>query len=401
MSKAFPAIAVVLALAVAAPIAWLLLTTGGGDDAVVIEDVFVTPGSSVGPRGPHPSPPVTGAGSSSGTASPGGGSSTGSGSSTGASGGGAPTGAADGTAASLIAAARSGDAAATEAAFIRMRERLEADPDAAVADILEALARENDPLVLDRLAALLAGRPELLGDPEVLAALRKMASDDPNPDRRMATLMLLGQHLSPDQEHLDHIAFAAANDRDPDVRLAAMGALAETIRGTPELGADVNARLIALAASEGDAAVRASALGAIAGQSLDVAAIGRLERVLEGDGELGVRQVAAEVLGDAPAAHRDAAMSTLARGLGRESDYHVRRTMMTAIVRAGRNEAIPALERIVASGSNIADDAGDYLDGLRQGIVDMDRLWEHKQRRETERNGPGAVPGGGGDHDDH
>ena len=56
--------------------------------------------------------------------------------------------------------------------------------------------------------------------------------------------------------------------------------------------------------------------------------------------------------------------------------------VVTAIVRAGRDGAMPTLERLAAGDSDVAKDAADYLDGLRRGLRDMDALWEHKRQRE-------------------
>lgn len=296
-------------------------------------------------------------------------------------------------AADLAKALKSGNYADAAAGAIRIQEALHRDPGAMARQLLAALQAETGPLELDQLAGLLATCPLALADPAVLAALERLACRDPLAARRAAALSALAQAGDASDSLLATISARARQDLDPVVRMAAVGALAEQARRSAKRAAALNSRLLDLVPAEGEPAVRGAAVGALRPDALDARSHGRLCAILDSDPHMGVRQVAAEVLGDAPPELRQTTLTRLESALARETDYHLRRTLLTAVVRAGRQQAIAAMGRLARGSDPLAADAADYLAGLERGLVDMDKLWDFKQSRERDRLGPAAIPG--------
>lgn len=296
--------------------------------------------------------------------------------------------------ASLVMALRNGDHASAAAMAIRVQEALHQDPVAMVGQLLAAFLAETDPLVMDQLAGLLAASPLALSDEALLATLERLACSDTLATRRAAALSLLGQCPAASDELITTISTRARLDLDPVVRMAAVGALAELANRSPQRSAALNNQLLDLVPAEADPAVRGAALGALKPAALDPRRHSRLCAIMDSDSHIGVRQLAAEVLGDVPPELRQTTLTRLESALTRETDYHLRRTMVTAVVRAGRHEAIPTMRRLARGTDALAADAADYLAGLERGLVDMASLWDFKQTREKERLGPAAIPGG-------
>ena len=52
---------------------------------------------------------------------------------------------------------------------------------------------------------------------------------------------------------------------------------------------------------------------------------------------------------------------------------------------SGGADSIPVLESVKARHADLAQDADDYLVELRRGVVDMEQLYELKQRKDDAR----------------
>src|SRR5262249_28744605 len=154
-------------------------------------------------------------------------------------------------------------------------------------------------------------------------------------------------------------------DRVSEIRVAAAGAIGTAIERDPSRGADLDRALVTIASSDPDPAVRNAALWSIKGSRADAATIGELVRILGDGADAAPRQAAAEALSDVGPEHKQGVVAALVAALARETDPEVRKAELLAVVRAGRQDALPALEAVERSHPDLATHARDYIDGLR------------------------------------
>lgn len=275
------------------------------------------------------------------------------------------------------------DPAAVSAAKARVRDLVRKDPAGALRELLGAIRASEDEAQLGLVLGLLTSDPALPRD-EVRAALLDMAQHDDVAMRRAAALHGLGQVRSPDEAQVADVAACAHGDPDPQVREAAATALGSLGDRSPgPLAASAARAIVADLADEREGRVRATLVYAVRDtreQPVSDALVGAL-----GDSDPQVRLAAADMLGDVAAAHRADAVSAMARAFGRETQRDVRLCLVTAIVRAGRMNALSALEGL--SGGDLQPTIDDYLAGLRSGEDNPEKLFAIRQARERARKG--------------
>jgi len=217
---------------------------------------------------------------------------------------------------------------------------------------------------------------------EVLAALSDMAAHDDIVFHRQAAIHGLGELAGGDADRVAQVAALGRSDREGEVRETAAVTLGELGDRSPGPVAQAAAHeLVQSLASERDPRVRSCLVYAFR-DTRDDATAGALFSALRDD-DAGVRLAAADVLGDVAAAHRDQAVKDLAARFAQETDPQLRRTIVTAIVRAGRIGAISTLEKL--QGGDLQPFIDDFLAGLRSGEDNMEKLYAIRFSREQAR----------------
>jgi hypothetical protein len=186
-----------------------------------------------------------------------------------------------------------------------------------------------------------------------------------------------------DQARAEQVATLGRRDAAPEVREAAAVALGSMGDRSPgALAAATSRNVVESLAAEAHPRVRAMLAYAVR-DSRDPAVADALLAALR-DPELEVRVAAADQLGDVAAAHRARAVSALAARFETENDRDARVTIVTAIVRAGKLQALQALQGL--RGGDLQPTIDDYVEGLRSGEDNVDRLFAMHLGNERARN---------------
>jgi hypothetical protein len=226
-------------------------------------------------------------------------------------------------------------------------------------EALALFAQESDPEILEIIAEAL--------DP--VLALRFLDGDAAHRAAALAALQHLND-LSPE-------ARAAVGRLAADGDIAAMATLVAWIRAHPGERASLGREVLAIARSAQDAEVRGHAIQAVAlpdGMPADV--IEGAAAFLSDPDEQN-RTLAAMAVGNST--NREWALATLETAFGAERSAEVRREMLIHLVRAGREAALPVLERIGDA------HALEYARILRSGVTDPLEVFERKQELDLER----------------
>ncbi len=281
----------------------------------------------------------------------------------------------------LLATRQAGDENGARTRRAELSSFIAKDPGAALAALLAELRVTGDEaaagLILDVLTS-----EEALPHPEVLAALCDMASHDDVPFHRELALHGLGELPDGGADRVTQVAELARRERDPEVRetaAVALGALGD--RSPGPVARSAAGEIVDSLATETDPRVRACFLYALRDtrdQRVADALLGAL-----GDPDQGVRLAAADMLGDVAALHRDQAVSALATRFEQETDPQLRRTIVAAIVRAGRMGALPVLTAL--PGGEEQPFIDDFVAGLRDGEDNMEKLYALRAAREKAR----------------
>ena len=281
----------------------------------------------------------------------------------------------------LLATRQAGDENGARASRAELSMLIAKDPGAALAALLAGLRVAGDEaaagLILDVLTS-----EEALPHLEVLAALCDMASHDDVPFHRELALHGLGELPDGGADRVAQVADLARRERDPEVRetaAVALGALGD--RSPGPVARSAAGEIVDSLATETEPRVRACLLYALR-DTRDQRVAGALLGAL-GDPDQGVRLAAADVLGDVAALHRDQAVSALATRFEQETDPQLRRTIVAAIVRAGRMGALPVLAAL--PGGDEQPFIDDFVAGLRDGEDNMEKLYALRAAREKAR----------------
>jgi hypothetical protein len=315
----------------------------------------------------------------------------------------APAATATSPLARLLSGLRAADESNDEDTRRRLHDELVAfaseNPARAAVELVAALRAAKDESETDTILGILTNEVEIASRPEVAAAFADIALNDTQAFRRSAAVRGLGEIPGADESRLSMIAKVARADRDEDVRQSAAFALGEVSEKSPgRLAAAASRELVSSLSSEPSGSVRTGLIYSVR-DTRDPAVVTGLMSTLSADGEIAARQAAADVLGDVAAAHRVRAVETLASRFDVESDRDMRLTILTSIIRAGRENAVKALEALKPRAGELAADVDDYLEGLKSGETDMDKLFSMKQEREQARGVPAIEAHEEHDHD--
>jgi hypothetical protein len=250
--------------------------------------------------------------------------------------------------------------------------------------VLEMFRTEQDGATLDVLQGTVAAVPEAADAPGVRDAFERIARSDGVPERRQAAIAFLGGASDGDGRIRRTLLSLAESDGDLSVRLTALGALGGYSQRNEGQAAAVNAGLLEIArpATAGDD-VRTQALSSVEVRRADGETLRRLSELLS-DPSSAVRLASAERLGDVPPSLRDATVSALEGALSREPNGAIKSHLLASLVKAGRGESLPALERAVRD-PQLREDALDYLQILRAGHVDWSEIAHEKSKRDAAR----------------
>ena len=270
------------------------------------------------------------------------------------------------------------------------------DPARAAAELVDALRAAEDELAASSIVSVLVQAFDVASRPEVASALLDIARNDPAACRRSAAAKGLGELPHPDEARVGEIASIARADTAEDVRLSAAFALgAVSDRSPGELSARAARELAASLDSEPSGAVRTGLIYSVR-DTRQGAVVDGLLGALANDSEIAARQAAADVLGDVAPPHRVRTIEALASRFEAETERDMKLTLLTSLIRAGREGATATLVALAPRAGALAEDVNDYLEGLRSGETDMDRLYAMKQARESAR---GAAWPAGDTHD--
>jgi hypothetical protein len=269
------------------------------------------------------------------------------------------------------------------------------DPNRA-AELLAWMDRETDPGTLAALAAAL-GDSGVSGSPAAMAALLKMAQAGDLFDRRQAALGLLARLEVPDAATQAAVLGIARNDPDPRMQVAAVVTAGAWMGRNPAQIDGLSRRLAQVAQASGHEVVRGNAIQAMAllDKPLPDEVLQSMGTWVRTDPSAQNRGLAAMALGGASAAQRGVALQHLEQAYAAERVPEVRRGLLIHVVRAGRSDAPRVLERIAAADAEARQDVADYLEILRSGETDPDRIWAAKFARDAAR---GTIPGGEEEH---
>lgn len=253
-------------------------------------------------------------------------------------------------------------------------------------EVVAAFRGEEASSVLDILASALASDPAFAANPRIQEAFLDIAErGDDLAVRRQSALYFLSQTWRMPPGLQDRIATLARMESDPSLQSGAVQALAQFARTDEARRAVVNGQLLDVARGSTEAMIRANAISALAPRACDDSSLAHVAEFLRSDRDSEVRRAAAEALGGAAVEARFVALAELEKAYRAEPGDDVKRTILMSIVRAGRGDAAAALERISSADPALARDALDYLEILRSGETDTDRIFEEKARRETGR----------------
>lgn len=251
------------------------------------------------------------------------------------------------------------------------------------ADLLELFRKEQDGAMLDVLQGVLANCPEAADVPGLRAAFEKIARDDSLLERRQAAIAYLGSVWDRDGSVRETLLSLARSDGSLSIRLTALGTLSAYSAKNGDQAGAVNAGLLELARTpaHGDE-VRTQAISVVEARMADEATVRRLSDFL-GDSSGSVRLAAAERLAEGPPAFRVPTVAALEGAIARERDLSTKSVLLATLVKAGRTEAVAALERSARRDPDVRADAQDYLAILRAGFVDWTDIQFEKSKRET------------------
>lgn len=251
--------------------------------------------------------------------------------------------------------------------------------------ILEMFRTETDPATLDLLQGVLAANPEAADRPGVLEAFLRFATGDPDFARRQCAIAFLGSAWDKDGRVRDALLEMAGGQGDLALRLTAIGTLpAYAVKNRAQVEA-VNAGLLVLARKDGNADVRAQALGAVEIRSANEAAVRQIAESLL-DPAPAPRLAAAERLGETPPELRRAVLPSIESALARETQEGVKHLLLASLVRAGRADAADALRRAAARDPDLRPHAEDYLAALQKGHSDWSEIERIKADLEVARS---------------
>ncbi len=259
-----------------------------------------------------------------------------------------------------------------------------ADGTATAAQVIELMKSERDPSVLEVYVAALQQNPNQANAPETIRTFRDLAEASPVPELRRAALQFLGGAWDRDGQVRATVLRLAREETDGAVRHSALACLKEYSVKNQDAATAVNAELIALARGTHADEFRAQAVLSIAPREADEAAAREIAGFLQ-DRSLDVRMSAADAMGDLRADHRAFAVAQLDAAIAREPDAGVRAAMLLNLVKAGRADAVAALDRIAERDAVLKQDAADYAQILRRGESDLARVMDEKARLESSR----------------
>lgn len=253
------------------------------------------------------------------------------------------------------------------------------------ADQVVAMFRtETDASTLDLLQGVLSANPEAADRPGVVDAFLALARDDASSARRQAAIAFLGSAWDKDGRVRDALFGLARSEGDVAIRMTALGTLPSySVKNHEQAGA-VNAALLEIARTDGNADLRAQAISSVALRGTKEETLRQVAFFLD-DPSPSARLASADRLGDAPPEARLAAIEALDRSLARESEPGVKALMLASLVRAGRGGALGALERVIGRDAALRADAQDYLAILRRGVADWDDIAREKADLEGAR----------------
>ncbi|MBI5368375.1 MAG: HEAT repeat domain-containing protein [Planctomycetes bacterium] len=265
-----------------------------------------------------------------------------------------------------------------------VRKYLAGDPEKG-REVVELLRAEKDLQVMDLLVGALAQDALVANDPGVIESFLQMAErgDDPNL-KRESLIFLAGVQQSP-AGFADRLSRLGRDDADSGVQASALQALGQYAASHPQESVAVTKDLLEVAQGAREPMVRAAALGAINVEQAGAPGLQALGGLVQRDADGGVRIAAAEALGGVRAADRGAALTVMEAAYRQEPDEAVRRSLIYNIVRAGRSDAAAALDRIAALDPKLAPDIQDYLEILKAGETDPNRIFQEKTNRDNAR----------------
>lgn len=228
-------------------------------------------------------------------------------------------------------------------------------------DLIDALAALDDPPRVDAVARALA---QVAPEPEAIDPILARASAAAEPALRRAAIAHLGAARDPAGRVDRALADLAAGEPDTALALAAVEALAAGGRFD---------QLLDVAMRSSDPYVRATSLARLDTGDAIGEPIDRLTRLLA-DPSRDVRHASAGALGRVGALGRRSALAALERAHAGEFDLAVRGAIVSALVRAGRTEAVPFLLRLDEEDPELARRIAATVRALEAGELDFHRI---------------------------
>jgi hypothetical protein len=258
-------------------------------------------------------------------------------------------------------------------------------PPRTAAESMRALREEKN------IDDLLAAAEELADDveqykDELLALVRSDL-----PARRIAALRLLMQLGDVDATSIEVVLGAARADPESDVRIAAIAALSSWMQKQPAHTEPLTQALVELARTESHDDVRGHAIQGIALLESPKNVVEPMAEFARSDRHAQNRALALMALGGSG----PAALPHLEAAIAGESVADNRRAALIHVLRAGRDDAPAALERIAVRHADLASDAREYLEILKTER-DPTKVYAIKSQRDEAR---GHVHGAHEHHD--
>lgn len=252
-------------------------------------------------------------------------------------------------------------------------------------EVLDWFKREEDPSSLNILMAALSMDPRIANEERVVGAFLDIARGDASVARRMEALYFIGQGAKRGPEVERELVALARGDADPSIRVAAVVALRQQIDIDPSVAERFNPEFLMVASQATDPGVRQQALQAVRMRHAGGDLVRNVAAFLRQDEDVAVRITAAEQLGETRAQYRTAAMAALAEGFKNDATEDVRRACILALVRVGRDEALPSLRDLRSVDPRLTQDIDDYIRILESGEKDLEWIFDEKSRLERAR----------------
>ncbi|MGI8965382.1 MAG: hypothetical protein ACR2H1_04755 [Limisphaerales bacterium] len=277
------------------------------------------------------------------------------------------------------------DVTTVQALFAKLTQDLIDHPEH-LDEILQSLKTETDPLFLAYISRIIEGG-NALGNKAVTDTALEMAQNGVALASQHAGLLLLEKvpEIAPDvAEKVNHISREAG---DILVRTSAMATMTSWMTDHPQMATGLAGELLKTIEASNSLEVRANGLLFVAAhiKQLPENFTTTMADYLH-DSSHYLRTTAAEALGKAPETMKSFVVPHLEQAFAAETDLIAQRTILTAIVRAGKGDAGEILKRLSPTG-----DVKELQSILERGLTDPNEIIQEKAKLDSEKGRPLAA----------